>query len=205
LDFGCGRGALGRALAKGNVRCIGIDIAASEIWRTPSPRLSFLRAADLSPINAAPVFDRVVANHVLEHVEEPQLLLDELARRTKSSGLVYIVTPLADSLQFAAFRRNWVLLSPPEHLHIFSLKALSILFERAGLEVVRARPVFRDFPLDLFVSTWMKLRPSSSASSLAVPMFWLRHLGIVMQIAKVDPHWRSTIEVVGGLRRATLS
>lgn len=90
VDVGGGPGFLADVLVEAGASCVTIDAAASELTlgdRTPvNPLLADGRQL---PFPACCV-DVVHSSNVLEHVEQPEHLLDELVRVVRPGGLVYV-------------------------------------------------------------------------------------------------------------------
>jgi hypothetical protein len=54
-----------------------------------------------------------------------------------------MITPNVASLGHRLFKRDWIHLDPPRHLHLFTCRSLAVLAERAGFsggEAVYNRP-----------------------------------------------------------------
>ena len=77
LDFGCGNGELLDALQECGWDTWGIETAVDD---------SFPRHHRLDAVPDTPVFDLIVANHVLEHVTDPLGLLRQFARAGRIGG-----------------------------------------------------------------------------------------------------------------------
>jgi hypothetical protein len=46
-----------------------------------------------------------------------------------------MITPNVASLGHRLFKRDWIHLDPPRHLHLFTCRSLAVLAERAGFRV----------------------------------------------------------------------
>jgi SAM-dependent methyltransferase len=90
--------------------------------------------------------DIVFSDSVIEHLPEPAAMMILARRVLKPSGLFYLVTPNAETLQNhfrnAVFRLSGSLRSPyieplrsPYHVVGFTPRSLTILAERSGFEV----------------------------------------------------------------------
>ncbi|MCB2205554.1 class I SAM-dependent methyltransferase [bacterium] len=100
LDAGCGVGGTSIALADA-----GADVTAVD--RNPA-RLTMLQenqsrieaeAGDLTSLRFADrSFDAAVLQDVIEHVTDPQLVLREMARVLRPSGILYLSTPNRNAL-----------------------------------------------------------------------------------------------------------
>lgn len=110
LDYGCGSGSFVRYLtASGYEHVVGFDVYNPEYDDTAVLQRRY---------------DCVVAQDVLEHVTEPQLLLDNLQRLLRPRGLIAIGTPNAAAIDLSRSEEYRHTLHAPYHRHIFSRAAL---------------------------------------------------------------------------------
>jgi hypothetical protein len=91
--------------------------------------------------------------HVLEHVLDPEAILDRLRGLLAPGGVLAVTVPNDFSpLQLAARKAGqidgdfWV--APPQHLNYFNADSLPRLFERMGYEI---RLGFASFPIDWYL------------------------------------------------------
>lgn len=133
LDVGTGSGHILKLLGAKATRAVGVDISgeALRLARTKvhGAGLSHceLQRGDMYDLPfAAPLFDTVVAERVLAGAERPLLALAEISRTLKHGGRVAVIEDF-DSL-IAASPAN-------------PIATLREWFAKAGLEVVRVRPV----------------------------------------------------------------
>ena len=85
-------------------------------------------------------FDLAGSMRTLHHVDRPELVVAELARVVRPGGTVLVVDQLApadptEAAAVEAFERA----RDPEHARLLTDEELRGLFDRNGLEVVRAR------------------------------------------------------------------
>jgi 2-polyprenyl-3-methyl-5-hydroxy-6-metoxy-1,4-benzoquinol methylase len=69
-------------------------------------------------------FDVVMLQDTIEHVLDPRGLLEEVHRILRPGGAVILSTPNFDSLSRRLFGKRWALISPAEHVHLFTLRSL---------------------------------------------------------------------------------
>lgn len=81
-------------------------------------------------------FDVVIANHVLEHVDDPIVFLKKAKRLLKKGGIILIDVPNYGGLRSKIYGKKWKYLTPAEHKWHFTRASLSGLFEEVGLVVV---------------------------------------------------------------------
>ncbi|HZR96459.1 MAG TPA: class I SAM-dependent methyltransferase [Gaiellaceae bacterium] len=100
LDAGCGVGyGVGLLSAAGAAEVVGVDLsdAAIEAARAYERPGVTLQVADVCALPyARATFDLVVCFEVLEHVDEPERLLDELSRVLSDDGILAVSTPNRD-------------------------------------------------------------------------------------------------------------
>lgn len=96
-------------------------------------------------------FDNIAMGFVLEHVDDPALVLERYRRFLKPGGAVFVAVPNMEALHrrfghAAGMLPDMALLSQADrdfgHQRYFSLASLTELVERAGYEVVKAEGIF---------------------------------------------------------------
>ena len=96
LDLGCGGGILSEALAQEGACVTGVDIEHSLIQVAKSHALSVGLNIDYyaTPIDAflEKKFDVIVCMEMLEHVDEPQLIIEQCAKRLVPGGFMFLST-----------------------------------------------------------------------------------------------------------------
>lgn len=133
LDVGTGSGHLLQLLGAKATRAVGVDISsdALRVARTKvhGAGLSHceLQRGDMYDLPfSAPLFDTVVADRVLSGAERPLAALAEITRTLKHGGRAVIIEDF-DSLSAASTKNP--------------ISTLREWFAKAGLDVVRVRPV----------------------------------------------------------------
>ncbi|MGO8695370.1 MAG: methyltransferase domain-containing protein [Rectinemataceae bacterium] len=158
LDVGCATGALLDTL-----RSRGWEPQGAEIC---SPAAGYGRRRYGLPIHAGSLesarfpdahFELVHASHLIEHLNEPGLFLDEAARVLAPDGLLVLTTPNVSSLQARRFGPAWRS-AINDHLYLFSRRSLERLLSSHGFRPLRAvtwggwarglKPEFLKPPLD---------------------------------------------------------
>ncbi|HET9447380.1 MAG TPA: bifunctional 2-polyprenyl-6-hydroxyphenol methylase/3-demethylubiquinol 3-O-methyltransferase UbiG [Steroidobacteraceae bacterium] len=99
LDVGCGGGLLSEAMARSGAQVTGIDLGAQTIEVAELHALesklavSYAReSAETHAAGNAGLYDIVVCMEMLEHVPEPQSVLDALRTLVKPGGHVFVST-----------------------------------------------------------------------------------------------------------------
>jgi 2-polyprenyl-3-methyl-5-hydroxy-6-metoxy-1,4-benzoquinol methylase len=158
LDVGCGEGWLMAAAKDAGWTVRGIDFSSDGLARFHpelAPNAQFGDAFALLDALAADGTQVAACamEHVLEHVLDPEALLDRLRGLLAPGGVLAVTVPNDFSpLQLAARetglidRDFWV--APPQHLNYFNADNLPRLLMRMGYEV---RLGFASFPIDWFL------------------------------------------------------
>lgn len=138
LDVGCGKGFFVKACIDSGIDAQGIDLSdtavahAVETLRVPATcgRLED-KAASLGS------FDAVTFWATVEHVPDPVRTMRGIASVLRPGGLLFLDTGIGhDWLDRTLPGLNqWY--DPPQHLFVFSAKAMHLALERAGFSAVR--------------------------------------------------------------------
>jgi 2-polyprenyl-3-methyl-5-hydroxy-6-metoxy-1,4-benzoquinol methylase len=130
LDVGAGNGDfLNFARACGwNVVGVDLDEKAVEAGRS---RGLDVRNGTIEAIGEDEQFDGITMSHVIEHVYDPQALLEACYKRLKPGGWVWVDTPNIDSLGHAEYGPNWIGIEP-RHLILFTPASLKDALARSG-------------------------------------------------------------------------
>lgn len=93
LDVGCGVGQVVKRLAKAGFEAHGVDVSEPNIAKAKqfSSHCQFYDGKQLPYSNE--LFDSAGALNVLEHVEEPEAFVAELARVVRSGGRIILSSP----------------------------------------------------------------------------------------------------------------
>lgn len=127
LDFGCGTGAWLNSFQDHGWETYGIE---------PSTSLAFNRHRRLAEVPSDPIFDLVIAYHVLEHLPRPLDTLKQLAGCLRPEGFCLLSVPRLDTLP--EYKDHAYCLNPRNHIVAFTEACLRGLLSRAGLSTVGA-------------------------------------------------------------------
>ncbi len=142
LDVGCASGwFLSQVKGKySKSECYGIDIHEKgiEYGSKKYPSLH-LKVGDAHGISyKTKTFDLVISTEVLEHVDDPGLVLTEIKRVLKKNGILVIELD-SGSLLFSVVWFLWRLSKGSvwnhSHLHSFTVKKLYKLLKKSGFEI----------------------------------------------------------------------
>jgi|TARA_R110002073_G_scaffold129760_8_gene276160 SAM-dependent methyltransferase len=77
-------------------------------------------------------YDRIVSNHVLEHLHDPAEVMTRCRELLDEKGEITVITPNICSFGSRLFGRNWRGLEPPRHIQIYSPASLRQLLLNCG-------------------------------------------------------------------------
>jgi SAM-dependent methyltransferase len=122
LEIGYGEGYGVKHLAAKAERYVGIDKYPSPAHREEFPANAELKVMSVPPLDGIPdnSFDFAVSLQVIEHVEDDELFVKELARVLKPGGKLFIATP---NCKMSLTRNPW-------HVREYDLEGLKRLLAR---------------------------------------------------------------------------
>lgn len=140
IDIGCGNGQFGSFL---------ID-QGFEVWGTEHQGKASSRAAKITGLTLklgevydlelpTQHFDAVTMWHVIEHLGEPQRVLDRIQQLVRPGGYFLFSLPNIESIQARIFGPHWFHLDPPRHIWFLGASTLRSEVERRGFAMVSQR------------------------------------------------------------------
>lgn len=126
LEIGIGSGLLFNHFRQIGYNCFGVEPGN---WAKGIPN-TIQDINELCEDN----FDVIVLADILEHIEDPLSLVKKVSE-LMNVGTVYACFPNNQSLRALLLKEKWRMIRPFGHLHFFSKKSLSILFNSNGLKI----------------------------------------------------------------------
>jgi len=80
-------------------------------------------------------FDVAILSHVLEHIPDPDLFVQNIRTVLKPGGSLIVAVPLFGSILTPLMGKKDFFVTPPTHLNYFSLAGLTGLLNRHGFQV----------------------------------------------------------------------
>jgi SAM-dependent methyltransferase len=135
LEIGCGEGILLHRLQPwAEVMGIELNREAAELGRARGLTILSTNLCEFCERHPGVTFDCVVMFQVLEHLEQPDLVLRQLRGMLGVGGWLFLSTPNSHRYMARIKREAWDY--PPHHLIRFSKAGLTKLLERSGLDVL---------------------------------------------------------------------
>jgi SAM-dependent methyltransferase len=139
LDIGCGAGSLLKAARNAGWEAEGLEVSRPAVEHVRSEGFKAFHGELEAANYPEGYFDVVTASELLEHVPEPGRLVRDIARILRKGGLWWATTPHANGASGQILKLDWSVISPPEHLHLFSRAALRTLLLNSGFRRVEIK------------------------------------------------------------------
>ncbi|AVP57952.1 bifunctional 2-polyprenyl-6-hydroxyphenol methylase/3-demethylubiquinol 3-O-methyltransferase UbiG [Pulveribacter suum] len=153
LDVGCGGGILADSMARRGADVLGIDLASKALkvarlhaLEAQTPRVRYREVSVEELAQEAPAsFDTVTCMEMLEHVPDPQSVVEACSRLVKPGGWVFFSTinRNAKSFAFAILAAEYLLKMLPRGTHEYAKfiqpSELAAACRQAGLNITHTR------------------------------------------------------------------
>ena len=142
LDVGCGDGRYLKIMhekykvQKNGIHGLELDYDATSKLKAAGFQVYQKQVEDLVEIKDGTI-DLITMFHVIEHVDNPNIVIQNLTKFLKSDGHLAIETPNFKSMDARIFKKRfWGGYHFPRHWHLFCRQTLTQLIEQNGLVVV---------------------------------------------------------------------
>ena len=136
LDVGCGDGVLLEVAQKAGIESSGTEVSDMLI-HVVRERLGeeSIVSGNLGDLPAAH-YDVITLINVLEHLRNPAEMLRIVARLLRTDGILLVHVPNLGGLPANLYGACWHQLEPLEHFYYFTVRTLTMLMQKAGLESI---------------------------------------------------------------------
>tara|TARA_X000001036_G_scaffold433607_1_gene471530 strand:- start:473 stop:1366 length:894 start_codon:yes stop_codon:yes gene_type:complete len=144
LDYGSGDGYLSYSMSELNK---DLNLYATDYIELESEFYKSVKFIEFESFNQDETkFDLIILRHVLEHIEEPAVLIKELVNKLKSDGYIMVEIPNHDiktNKLLNLFGNNYNQIGLPWHFNHFSKDTLSLMLSKYELKFSKnSIPVF---------------------------------------------------------------
>lgn len=142
LDVGCSSGAFLHAAVKLGFRAEGVEPAPKAAATAQAAGLKVHQGLLQEAGYADGQFDAITLFEVIEHLQQPQELLQECRRILRPGGILLIGTGNAGSWSMAAMGARWEYLHIAKHgghVSFFNLGSIASLAQQSGFSVAAVR------------------------------------------------------------------
>lgn len=136
LDIGCNQGDIQYAVRNDQqFQASGIDFSTEALDFATSIGLNVKYGSLEEQKYQNDTFDFITAFHVIEHLHNPELTMQEIHRVLKTKGFFFAVMPCLSHPKAKINGKKWKYYTPPEHLWYFNINSLKIFSKRMGFKV----------------------------------------------------------------------
>jgi len=157
LDYGCGTGEFLLEMQHAGWVTYGFEPAPKANKIAQQYGLTVLE----SPDQLEATIDVVTLWHVLEHLHQPDTLLNKLKKQLSSDGLFIIAVPNPTSIDSRMFRNSWVAYDAPRHLYHFRPKDIESLLHSIGFKIIEYKGLYFDPWYNALLSAALESRNKS--------------------------------------------
>lgn len=170
LDIGCGSGNLCFHLSNKCKEIYGVDIKKNAISfcneKTSEEKINnchFIRLKDAKLPFSDKFFSKIFLLDVIEHLEDPVSMLNEMRRVLNDTGVIVITTPNYQSLwpviEFCTDHLQFTPQNEEQHITKFTKKRLNSMLATAGFSPITrsvyfVSPLFPSFRIALKLLDW---------------------------------------------------
>lgn len=139
LDIGCATGLFLSYMKKLGWETFGVEIckSAAEYGNTNRGLNIYTGTLDTAGY-PDDYFDIIHFSHVIEHINNPNIFIEDIYRVLKPGGLIYCITPNINGLQAKLFKENWRS-AIADHMILYSVKTLKHILKKHGFRVLKHR------------------------------------------------------------------
>ena len=153
LDIGCGRGLFLDVMRRSGWDTIGTEFnEETASYAINTYGLKILPGEITHHKLPTESLDAININQVLEHLKNPDKIIEESHRLLRKGGIVIVSVPDLQSPQFAIGKENWFLLDLPFHLFHFTEEGLSELLRKNEFQVKH----IKRFSLEINPFSWLQ-------------------------------------------------
>lgn len=169
LDVGCGNGDYMLRAQEMGLSVRGCEPDPRAVTRSRERGLDVVNGDAFSSELDGQEFDMVTLNHVIEHVDDPVGLLDQLFDRLAPGGVLWMALPNPEALGIHLYGAAWKGFHPPFHLLIPRQRILEKWLHQSGFEKVKLLRRGAQSP-----GLWRESGRIAKREGGATPLVWSR-------------------------------
>ena len=143
LDIGCGTGEFLKEIRKSAFSTMGIEPNLKA--RTVAEELNKLTVFDkIEKLPEGTKFDVITLWHVLEHINDLNIILYQIKNLLNRDGLLIIAVPNSGSFDAKYYKEFWAAYDLPRHLYHFDKNSMELLVRKLDFEIAKVKPMIFD-------------------------------------------------------------
>ncbi|MCX5781731.1 MAG: class I SAM-dependent methyltransferase [Elusimicrobia bacterium] len=139
LDIGCGQGILLEDLKAKGCEVYGVEINSGQAEIANKKKLNVVCGDIYQAHYPDEFFDCIVMNHTIEHMPNPESILNDVRRILKPVGKVFINCPNVNSYSARIFKQYWAGWHIPFHFNYFSIDSIKQLANICKFDIISIR------------------------------------------------------------------
>ncbi len=139
LDIGCGNGRFINSMNKLGWKFEGVELSSVAVDICHESGLKVFNGELKDAQFSKDSFDIICARHLIEHLPDPDDLLNEISKILKPKGVLIIRTPNSRAFGRKWFAQNWFPDDIPRHLILFNLANLNMMAGKYNMYPVKAK------------------------------------------------------------------
>lgn len=143
LDVGCSSGFFMSIAEERLIEAYGVEPNVIESKHAKSKGLKVL-GKTIDEIESHKKFDSITLWDVLEHINDPVMLIKRFRSLLKTGGVIFVQVPSSQSLAARIMREHCNMYDGIEHITLFSAKSLEHAFSKAGFDLVTMQSVISE-------------------------------------------------------------
>lgn len=156
LDYGCGDGSFLKFMKNNNYSIIGYEPNSKALNNAIYKIGKENTINSLNDIENNSI-DIITLWHVLEHISNPEKILNELKNKLKKNGILIIALPNYKSYDAKYYKENWAAWDVPRHIYHYSKEGAINFFNLNQFDVIHTYPLpFDSFYISLISENYSK-------------------------------------------------
>ncbi len=158
LDYGCANGDFLKFINNNNIKGFGLEINefARQYAKNKNNLSNIFNPEYISNFENNK-FSAITLWHVLEHIHNLDLILNEFYRILNKDGIIIIAVPNTDSYDCKHYKEFWAAYDVPRHLYHFSENNIIELMNRYNFKYIKKHPlIFDSFYISLVSEKYTK-------------------------------------------------
>jgi 2-polyprenyl-3-methyl-5-hydroxy-6-metoxy-1,4-benzoquinol methylase len=137
LDIGCGDGHFLSSFQKLGVKTFGTEFDEFSASTAKKNGAIILDGGLMPEIpNDLQGFDAIIFTEVIEHINNPETVLNHFYKILSPGGLIFMTTPNFASIERYALGPEWGMICYPEHISYYTPRTLNQAFKKIGFKKI---------------------------------------------------------------------
>ena len=142
LDYGAGKGDFTSYMIKSGFAVTGFEPDSEA--RDLANKKNGINLKDSVVSIPSHSIDAITMWHVLEHIPNPNDILQQLLEKLKKDGTLIIAVPNYNSFDGSHYGKYWAAYDVPRHVAHYDVESMSLILKQNGLKIIQTKPMWFD-------------------------------------------------------------